>query len=1534
MANRGLDNKISNIIGTKLPQWLIQQFDVRANRNADDVRSNENLLYLANKSAWVRLVSSVDIIEQRDRDYFKQITGLSLPNPSSLSKNFVLFGGTSKYKKNNSYELKSGVSFAGTNKTEGTAYGTLGKQEIQDYGYRPMPGIISVTIETQGRLGSVRAAIINFKCWDKQQLDIIDALYFKLGFTMFLEWGHTYFYTSDDPTKLKATEDYAIVDPFRSDQVTAAAKSNFPTKEEILSQISESIRQSEGNYDGMLGIVTNFNFSYNQEGGYDCTLRLMSLGMLGDSIKINNPATLPTLLTEQVLLLDKTLKELNNTDDQTPPPSDDKKDDDYSDAIPNDLLQWLALNKIINYDFEKTSYRNTGYKTYSDILNTNDKLFNTIAFTNWNELSRIGLRDFNSLVRKMTSIEDAFIFAPSNFNRKVKDTSGKINFLLSSKEYYNLDYFANNRYVIGKKNIVLFSDSAYKNISLDFSYLKRRYSKFISDSNTQLRDPGLNDTSIVFKNDLDLGLLGYRESDASTIRFSVGYKSPTYDEFGVGSGDLKSYPATYFFTIAINRIKKSSIGTNLTTATDNEIYQALLDILSSDVLSNVEFSKTPTEEVATPFRNINDKFSVVKNTKLKNIINDNLPYYFNVKFKQKLNNKLIIKETSPSSQDTSNLSYEEQLRISRQTEAQKEKTTSIEKAIDVFLDVTVSFNDTSLFYSIETDNVVNKLQNEDTIKSKLSSQDIENQINKQEEEIDKKALLDQVQQSLSFQSALELTLRTIEVYALNRAIYQDSNNPDENIANKVFVLEIAKDKEFLKSIFSNGLFTPFIDSLVSKSSEIISQSELVDASPEKRLEIYSKYGFLSSLLGNKSDLNEINSLKGNVDFNKLLTAFVLPYRINQELVSGISTNHPVYIPLGFLLMLLNHICTIYDSRANYSLQTPLVYIDFNPELNFFLTNNQQLSVDPFKILIPFEGSNQDYQQLFYDEVLNADKTGILAYKDSKQSIPLFKPEQDDLISFKLQEYCPIKLGKIIDEQGAYRGRLMNILISIDYLTDTIRDYSRKDGSNNVYLQPFLEDLLTTINKCLGNFNSFRLSYNDSSNTFQIVDDQVVPTLGNEIMLQPNPAIINRTEIPLIGKNSIAKTLETRTEISSKLGSFLAISANPKMSDKSTLSTNGDSIGFLNTEFVDRYITNRLAIGENVKETERDSRISEAIMFNSTITDFYSSANPSDADVSQVTSYYIEKMSKVKNQNTASLAAAMVPIGINFSTDGISGFNMGQAFTVSDKLLPYSYTAQYRPGYIDNYSNYVGFAIVGLTNTIESNQWNTSVRTNMIAVKDKTSFIANPVTKLPPKEDRVFSETNSTVNPNSKINVNWLSAQLNIAIPFFKNTLKFDDIATAAAIGNLIQESGLNYQAWNIGETVGQVTTIEAGSSRRDVLTDPVKLTFTGKSNSGKTFTNRGVTAYGIAQWTQTRKERYIEFRDKNGGDSLQTQLKFLKLELDTAYKATVLDKMKLKNNLTSAVSIWLKNYEGIEADLQNRVSYANGVLEYIKLKGL
>jgi len=395
---------------------------------------------------------------------------------------------------------------------------------------------------------------------------------------------------------------------------------------------------------------------------------------------------------------------------------------------------------------------------------------------------------------------------------------------------------------------------------------------------------------------------------------------------------------------------------------------------------------------------------------------------------------------------------------------------------------------------------------------------------------------------------------------------------------------------------------------------------------------------------------------------------------------------------------------------------------------------------------------------------------------------------------------------------------MNVLLNIDYLTDLVKDYSFKDGSNNVYLKPFLEQILSDLNKYLGNYNSLRLSYNDIANTFQFVDDQTIPSLSNEPQIEPKPnpnTPINRTEIPLVGLNSIAKSLEIKTEIRSRLANMLAISANSNPVEQVQSSTNGDSFGFINSNYVDRYIPRKLSAGD-AKSSKKDGEIVASVQFNQTISDFYSKINPAYSDVSQATNFFIDKLAIVKNENTASRSSAMIPVGINFSTDGIGGLCMGQAFTVSDELLPYNYTSK-KPGTLfDGYINQVGFCIVGLNHTIDSNTWTTSVRTQMIPVKDKTKF--DLARKLEVSRSSAFDENpdnfiGSTPNANrlrsalKKLNYEEkgneisnggdISANLvSVAIKLFENinkTKELSDVIIQVTGGNDLHHKNLNSQ---------------------------------------------------------------------------------------------------------------------------------------------
>jgi len=1233
-------NKRTNIVGTKLPQWVVNQLTTRSIMGALDTRNNSNLIYLANKTAWVRLVSSININEA-DIRYFSPIVPEGISSPEDLAQKFVLFGGTSKYKNIDgkpSYELRSGINNG--------SYGMLGKDEIQKYGYRPMPGITSVNIETQGRMGSVRQAVINFKCWDKSQLDIIDALYFKLGYTMFLEWGHTNYYPSiyggmgkPEEVKLVSTE-LNRIDPFQKDL----------TKEKVFRLISQNSRETDGNYDAMLGVVTNFNFAYNQEGGYDCTVRIMSLGLLADSIKINNPSALPNLLRDEILLLKKTLEDVNNTNNQG---TDSTKSKNEGDDL-------LTLEQLIN------KYLRLGNGKFPD---------GSFAYTDSTVKPEQGGgpvsgRPFADVYFKTPAYGEVFGI------RKLKG------YIPLDGDYYSLfdvtlNY--NNFYQILN----------YKNFS------------FVDKNNSEENKPvftealkatlkvliGNNPTSIIS----DIAIAKAVAVDQITRKSTIQYNKITYDK--------------------INR----GINNNI------EIERSIFAVSNEENIDNPYYYVSDSE-----FEKSLEQFISAKNqVKIKKIEKkledqDNWPGYyktvFTFQFDLVFNKPSIIEE--------------------KYVENAENKVRKTESRSDYVMNVTITTDDTALIETFNSDSVI---QPADFIENQkaVEKQNQEELRKAEQQKLDQEVLSSQILDALAIQSALEIILRTIQVKSLNHSYDIGGGIVDLEIQRTVHKYEMFKDPEFLNQIFSNGLYSKIIQRLLDPKS--INNADYLKSDEDQFL-INAKYGFSATLLGsNSKDSDIFNDIEDKyVDYQQLLTSYVVPYQIDQDLIVGVKTNHPVYITLGTVLMLLNHCCTLYDTKLDSAVeasdlasnvknaiqsankivnnlsqgfQKPLVYIDYNQKLNFLLTNAKQLSTNPWVTLIPFEGTDEDYKQLFDESIIEGNS--IIAIKEpgkeDSKSTPLFKPSTEDLLSFHLP--------RIKDGESAYRGKLMNVLINIDYLTEIVRTYSFQDGTNNVYLKQFLEQIMSDVNKYLGNFNALRVSYNDTANTIQIVDDQVIPPPPIEELLTPTD---NRTEIPLVGLNSIAKSLEIKTEIPGRLGNLIAISANSDIKEQAQASLNADSVGFINVNYTDRYIPRKLS-GPDIKTATKNGEIISSIQFNQSATDFYSKITPSYTDVSQMTAFYINKMSKVKNNERGSRASNMIPVSVNIKTDGIGGLSMGHSFTISKQLLPYNYSSKKANTAIDGDVNQVGFAVVGLSHNIDGNVWNTSIKASMVSVKDSTDF---------------------------------------------------------------------------------------------------------------------------------------------------------------------------------------------------------------------
>jgi len=217
-------------------------------------RNPSFLHQLNSRSAWVRMTSGVDF-----------------EGSSDLAKNYVLQGGVLNH---STKETKEGTVDVFTQKNGlGNASNTYSNKSqggaVNRTGIRPMPGITNVAIQSKGAYGSLQEATVTFNCWDIKQLEELELLYMRPGYTVLLEFGWDFARVNG------ALPSYDILN--QSDI----------TLNDAFAQIYELIDQSGGTYDALLGYVKNYNWSARDDGGYDCTTSIISLGEVLESLKCN-----------------------------------------------------------------------------------------------------------------------------------------------------------------------------------------------------------------------------------------------------------------------------------------------------------------------------------------------------------------------------------------------------------------------------------------------------------------------------------------------------------------------------------------------------------------------------------------------------------------------------------------------------------------------------------------------------------------------------------------------------------------------------------------------------------------------------------------------------------------------------------------------------------------------------------------------------------------------------------------------------------------------------------------------------------------------------------------------------------------------------------------------------------------------------------------------------------------------------------------------------------------------------------------------
>jgi hypothetical protein len=188
-----------SIFKDTLKEEVYQQIKARENVvSGENDRRNKLLPWYLSKNSWVRMTSFVDYNEGRAIP--DGLGGIKIDTTTGnytgfqLAQKYILQGGT-LYTKNSPQNKTIGALRKGIG-GEGSSYGSdidfaNGKKTdwFRTYGIRPMPGITSVEMNTINAYGSVYSSKVKFFAWDTHQLNELEILFMRPGYSVLLEWG-------------------------------------------------------------------------------------------------------------------------------------------------------------------------------------------------------------------------------------------------------------------------------------------------------------------------------------------------------------------------------------------------------------------------------------------------------------------------------------------------------------------------------------------------------------------------------------------------------------------------------------------------------------------------------------------------------------------------------------------------------------------------------------------------------------------------------------------------------------------------------------------------------------------------------------------------------------------------------------------------------------------------------------------------------------------------------------------------------------------------------------------------------------------------------------------------------------------------------------------------------------------------------------------------------------------------------------------------------------------------------------------------
>ena len=474
--------KATNIVGENHKPYVSKQIQTRQEVLGNSLRNNEELVWANGRTSWIRVISSVDVKDQQiplfddnaiakgtisnngAETKLKELGIPEYPAGSALAKDLTLFAGTSKSSVNNvtngegeinGYNLNTFLRYGLASSNSilpglSTSYGLGGTE----FGLNAMPGILSFSTENLNK-GALRISRVQIKANNKKQFEYLETLYMRLGYTVFIEWGNSsYFiqnsngnrsYISGIDAQRSLAADFIKANPKDKDE-------NDTLLDYFYQKIEQYRKESQGNYDALVGKVRNFKWNFNSDGTYTIDLELVSYGDVIESLSISE-LLLDTKLNTDPVTQTQGLK-INNV--VTPINSSLEAFITIASELPNSAYDKNVTQRVNNtqvsggssYKFSGKQ-RNTSIKSYPSLKEINNNTKEIVDEINYDRTTTpskdktiLGIGLFGESLTEHRFIRFGDILDFLNQKCLIYDESGKNLIKIDTNPDTNLGYSA------------------------------------------------------------------------------------------------------------------------------------------------------------------------------------------------------------------------------------------------------------------------------------------------------------------------------------------------------------------------------------------------------------------------------------------------------------------------------------------------------------------------------------------------------------------------------------------------------------------------------------------------------------------------------------------------------------------------------------------------------------------------------------------------------------------------------------------------------------------------------------------------------------------------------------------------------------------------------------------------------------------------------------------------------------------------------------------------------------------------------------